>query len=259
MLSIINADAGSPAAAAKQAICLPHHMLWKWVSTSTPNLDLHEVTLTPAQWSRLAVCIAQLPTDAVTSLQMSARSSMSHMTVGSWTKSSARDSEIWENSMSFEYMHMLGALEGAVLNMTHLQHLGLHNLYLTPHLIPALEQLFVSLPSSLTKLTLHTCGANGGNQFGEPHKLMFFRAVSRIESLQELHMSQWDVFVGSRDIGASAVRRVISRAACPSSLEPVCAEPLQSMSGLRVFVSNLQESVAFPLGLAFVPIAQVAK
>lgn len=244
VLSIINPDADSPAAALGEAICLPHHLLRKWVASTTPNLDFSGVILTPAQCSRLAVCIAQLPPDAIESLQISARSNiddMSHHVKGALNEVHKRRyhhdpppyADRFSNSMSFEFMHMLGAVEAAVTNMSNLQHFGLFYISLTPHLIPALEQLLGSLPNSVTKLTLDTERYPNSVQFGEVHKRMFFRAVSRVESLQELHMQGWEQFVGST--------------------ASVCAEPLQSMPGLRIFVPTVRVSDTFPPGLVFVP------
>lgn len=230
MFSIINIDEGSPAAAVDKAICLPQHLLKKWVASTAPNLNLQGKTLTPAHWSRLAVCIAQTNPGDISSLQMSAVTSslVADLRPPAIQPEALRS---LSDSLSLNFKHMLGAIEGAMSHMTHLQHLDLHDLRLTPLMIPALEQLLGNLPTSVTQLTLSTVSPHLV-EFGGVHKLLFFRAVSRIHSLQELHMREWQQFVGSD--------------------ATVCAEPLQSMPGLRIFVPRVRESPAFPPGLTFV-------
>lgn len=268
--------------AAEKAVCLPASLFNKWISSIAPAIDLRGVALNPAQWCTLTAAILHTAAGAVTSLHLEATSKLKPVAdsfklmenFGSQTltctKSTCRAGENkvipvtgklkatssgecptcrevltstrrcdysvqqirkeMSNLLVFDQMQMLAAAQGVVPHTSCLEVLGFHNLHLTPQLIPAFEQLVDSLPASLTQLHLSTCKASDF-KFGVQERTLFFKAVAQVRNLRELHMAQWEAFVGS---DAS-----------------ICAEPLQFMPGLRIFVPTLKQTAAFPSGLAF--------
>ena len=130
-----------------QAIHLPQHLLSKWVAASAPHLDFISLTCTVIQ----AGGMSHTQPQAVQSLQVNTSSAMhghcSDMgfSVSSFVRADKRFDELLQfvdkmcNSIACESTHMLGALEEAVSHMTHLQHLGLHDLHVSPQLLPALQ------------------------------------------------------------------------------------------------------------------------
>jgi hypothetical protein len=57
-LSGLAAEAGSFAAAAVEAVELPHDLCTVWLTTCGPEVDLCALQLTPLQWTRLADCFS---------------------------------------------------------------------------------------------------------------------------------------------------------------------------------------------------------
>ena len=129
----------------RAAMSMPQHFLKMWVASATPNLDLQDTFLTPGQWSRMAVCIAQLPPGEVLSLQISVEECIR------WCAD-----EDQSRCLSMNFKNMLGSMEGVVSPMLHLNHFGLRKLCLSPVMLPALEQLLSNLPKTVTKLTVST-------------------------------------------------------------------------------------------------------
>ena len=132
--------------------------------------------------------------------------------------------------MAQEHMQMLGAAQAVVTHISTLQTLGLHNLLLSPHMLIRFEEVLASLPASLTQLHLTTASAYGCT-FGEHEKVQFFRAVAQVCSLRELHMKEWETFVGKDAY--------------------ICTEPLLSIPKLKICVPAVKESAAFPCSLKF--------
>ena len=135
------------------------------------------------------------------------------------------------NIIAHDHMQMLGTVQAVVSFTTALHTLGLHDLQLFPQSISALEDLFGSLPESLTHLHLSTRNEFGQGTVGVEEKKQFFRAVALVRSLKELHMPQWKAFVGGH--------------------AGFCCEPLRSIPWLRMLVPTVQQSPAFPPGLIF--------
>jgi uncharacterized protein (UPF0305 family) len=66
-------------------------------------------------------------------------------------------------------------------------------------------------------------------------KVLFFKAVARVSSLQELVMPQWETVVGEEAAD--------------------CVEALCAMPQLRVvYVTTVKDSPVFPPGLTFLPL-----
>ena len=68
--------------------------------------------------------------------------------------------------------------------------------------------------------------------FGVHEKERFFGAVAQVHSLRELHMHQWESFVGQDD-----TKR--------------CVGPLLLMPKLKIFVPTVKNNAAFPSSLTF--------
>jgi hypothetical protein len=128
-----------------------------------------------------------------------------------------------------ECAHVLSTLAGVLPQLTTLQHVGLHNLQLQPQLITELSQVLMSLPPSVTALTLRA--AASVQQVGPRQRSILFNSIASVKSLRELHMPNWVDIVG--DDGA-------------------CVEPLCHMPHLEaVYVTEVKESSAFPAELGF--------
>lgn len=129
-------------------------------------------------------------------------------------------------------MHALYMMGGAASCMRNLQHLGIHRLPLTFQTISILGQILSSLECRLLKLTITTESVPGAVGFSVHEKLLVFRAIARVSSLQELYIPQWEALVGEE--------------ACD------CIEPLHNMPELQaVYVTEVKHSPAFPPGLIF--------
>jgi hypothetical protein len=134
------------------------------------------------------------------------------------------------NSRIAECGHLLRTLAGVLPQLITLEHVGLHNLPLQRQLMPALGQVLIDLPPSVTALTLST-PLSRRNEAGWLQRSMLFNAIGMIRSLRELHMREWEVFVG--DDGA-------------------CVEPLFHLPHLQaVYVRSVKQSSAFPSKLPF--------
>jgi hypothetical protein len=128
-----------------------------------------------------------------------------------------------------ECAHALCTLSGVLPQLTALQHVGLHNLQLQTQLITELSQVLMSLPPSVTALTLET--ADSVNEVGPWQRSILFNSIALVKSLRELHMPDWEVIVGN-DVS--------------------CLEPLYHLPHLdAVYVPEIKQSVAFPAELNF--------
>jgi predicted Zn-ribbon and HTH transcriptional regulator len=128
-----------------------------------------------------------------------------------------------------EYCHMLSILGGVAVHLTKLQHLGLHDIAVTPWLVRSLGQVFIHLPDRVTQLTI----AISSSQLipdGGITQMMFFKAVALLRGLRELHMPDWEEFVGSA---------------------PSCSAPLRALPGLVIHVREVKHTAAFPRTLKF--------
>jgi hypothetical protein len=135
-------------------------------------------------------------------------------------------------SMGSDCMHALHMMGGAAAGMLELKHLGVHRLPLAFQAISALGQLLSSLACKLVRLTVTTEHVQGAAVFSVHEKVLFFKAVARLSSLQELVMPQWEAVVGKN--------------------EAECVEALYGMPQLRVvYVTRVKQSPAFPRGLNF--------
>jgi hypothetical protein len=134
--------------------------------------------------------------------------------------------------MGIESMHALYMMGGAAAGMLELKHLGVHRLPLTFQAISALGQLLSCLACNLVRLTVSIQDDQAGAVFSVHEKVLFFKAVARVLSLQELVMPQWEAVVGEEAAD--------------------CVEALYWMPELRVvYVTEVKESPAFPPGLTF--------
>jgi hypothetical protein len=115
---------------------------------------------------------------------------------------------------------VLSILAGVLPQLTALQHVGLHNLQLQMQLMPALGQVLVSLPPSVTALTLTT--ATSLKKVGPQQRGILFNSIALVKSLRKLHMPNWQDIVS--DDGA-------------------CVEPLCHLPRLdAVYVTEVKES-----------------
>jgi hypothetical protein len=130
-------------------------------------------------------------------------------------------------------VQVLCTLGWSLAQLKSLRHLGFHNLLLTPEILSALGQLFISLPSSVSVLTIAIDTAGGaGSVYELPERLLFFRAVALVQGLKELRLPQWEVLVGADAIN--------------------CVRPLLDLPLLeRVCVLQVKDSSAFPACLNF--------
>lgn len=119
-------------------------------------------------------------------------------------------------------------LAGVLPQLSSLQHLGLRNLNLQRDVVPALGQILLDLPPSVTKLTL---------QFSKVGKLehqqrnALFSAIAQVASLKELHIPDWEAIVGS---------------------DVAYVEPLYRLPHLEVvYVGEVKDSSTFPATLNF--------
>lgn len=129
------------------------------------------------------------------------------------------------------FNQLLCTLGGAVQQLTQLHHLGLYRVPVTVRSIAALGQLVYNLPASVTELTLSTTTVKNST-VGVSEKLQFFRAVAVVVSLKELHMPEWEQFVGEDSVD--------------------CVEPWYGVASLEtVYVQEVKENCSFPPGLSF--------
>jgi hypothetical protein len=132
-----------------------------------------------------------------------------------------------------EVLCMMG---GMLQRLKGLQHLGLHNLPLQSWLGCALGQVFADMPDTLTCLTLSTSinkstsDSTGSAAVQGFERAMVFKAVAHLKRLKELHMPEWEAFVGCA---------------------PSCCAPLRAVPGLTIYVSEVKNSPAFPHYLKF--------
>lgn len=139
----------------------------------------------------------------------------------------------WCSKVSNDVKQVLCTLAGTASCMNNLQHLGLHQLPLSVELVPVLGQLFNTLRSSLTTLTLDAYIVNR-TTLGATEKALFFGAVARAQNLRELHMLQWEVVVG------------VDAEECVAALQN-----LLHLEAIVVFTLATVESAVFPAPLPF--------
>lgn len=131
---------------------------------------------------------------------------------------------------------ILSPLRSAVTQMTCLTHLGLHHLPLTIQSIRSLGHVLYNLPQCVTVLTL-SCKVPAAIQSTASEKVLLFKAVALVRSLEQLCMPQWEAVVG-KDGGT-------------------CTEPLRSLPNLvSIVVENTRAEVqdrssVFPAGFSF--------
>jgi hypothetical protein len=126
---------------------------------------------------------------------------------------------------------LLSILAGALPQMCTLQHVGLHFVQLHAQLIPALGQVLMSLPPSVTALTLSTVEFVRDNGSGPLQRSMLFNAIGTLRSLRTLRIPNWEDIVGN---------------------DGACVEPLCHLPHLRaVHVRAVKQSSAFPAKLPF--------
>lgn len=124
--------------------------------------------------------------------------------------------------------HQLLTFGGVAACLYGLKHLGLHNISMSPSAIRSLGLAAGSLPHTITTLALDFVLVH----LTVTQKMMLFKAISRMRSLQKLRMPQWEEVVGG-DAGA-------------------CVVPLQMLPHLQaVLVSEMKESPAFPTTIVF--------
>lgn len=132
---------------------------------------------------------------------------------------------------SNELARLLRTFGDAVHRLEQLEHLGLHQVPLIPQLMSALAELLSSCPRAVTTLTLTTVRVDG-HVCGVVEKLLFFRAVAMVQGLRELHMPDWEAFVGDD--------------------ATVSTEPLHSLIHLEsIFLTEMKQTAAFPSTLIF--------
>jgi hypothetical protein len=128
-----------------------------------------------------------------------------------------------------EYAHVLCTPSGVLPQLTNIQHVGLHNLRLQPQLITELSHVLVSLPPSVTALSLST--AISENELNPRQRGILFSSIALVKSLRELHMPDWREIVGE-DVS--------------------CLEPLYHLPHLDVVhVTRIRQSASFPAELNF--------
>jgi hypothetical protein len=138
-------------------------------------------------------------------------------------------------SMECESMHALYMMGGAAAGMLELKHLGVHRLPLTFQAISALGQLLSCLACNLVRLTVTIQDDQAAAVFSLLQKSLFFKAVARVSSLQELVMPEWEAVVGEEAAD--------------------CVAALYWMPELRVvYVTEVKDSPAFPPGITFLPL-----
>jgi hypothetical protein len=115
-----------------------------------------------------------------------------------------------------ECTHVHSALSGVLPQLTALQHVGLHNLQLQTQLITGLSQVLMSLPPSVTALTLRA--AASVQQVGPRQRSILFNSIASVKSLRELHMPNWWDIVGD---------------------DESCVEPLYYMPQLQAVYSSI--------------------
>ena len=133
------------------------------------------------------------------------------------------------NSLSQDNALLLISMQAVVAHTTSLKVLGMHNIHLSDEVMPTLDSLLKMLPPTLIQLHITT---HSFEPVSVQVKEKFFRAVAQVHTLQELHMPEWEAFVGTD--------------------AAICTEPLLGLPVLRIVVPEVQETEAFPAGLSFV-------
>ena len=76
LFRVSTADDNCRLTATREAMCLPEHLLTKWIASNTTSIDLRGAQLSPAQWCTLTAAILHTPTTAVTSVHLAAGSKL---------------------------------------------------------------------------------------------------------------------------------------------------------------------------------------
>jgi hypothetical protein len=117
---------------------------------------------------------------------------------------------------SRESAPVLSTLAGLLPQLTALQHVGLHNLRLQPQPLTEVRQVLMSLPPSVTALTLST--KLSFQEVGPRQRSILFNSIASVKSLRELHMPNWWDIVGD---------------------DESCVEPLYYMPQLQAVYSSI--------------------
>jgi hypothetical protein len=259
---------GSFVSGFKRALYLPQDLLSCWVATTPAVLDLRTAVLTAVQQSKLFAALPQgglhltefhirivdFPDNTLCEIR--ARTIDQYIQDGKNHVQACRTTPMNTQSLSdldceFDYLqceksdglvkrtndlniecaHLLSTIAWVLPHLATLQHFGLHNLQLHAKFMPALGQVLMSLPPSVTVLTLTTATSVVRNKVERSQRSMLFNAIGLLRSLRELHMPDWEVLVG--DDGA-------------------CLEPLFHLPHLQaVYVRAVTQSSAFPAKLPF--------
>jgi hypothetical protein len=268
VFSKLNDDPGSLLEGYERALRLPQDLLCRWLATKPAVLDLRSADITPLQWLPLFTALLQGGTH-LTEIHIRVVDLTFHSSALAEVNSDAvrqcleEGSTIVEESKNFrvdgmkdfeeilsrleclttdgslkhtndreaECAHMMSTLAGVLPHLTTLEHIGLHNMPLHTQLLRSLGQVLMSLPPSVTALTLTI--AASVKKAGLLQRSMLFSAIGLVKSLRELHMPDcsWADFVGN---------------------DASCLKPLYQLPHLKaVIVSKVTQSAAFPEQLAF--------
>jgi hypothetical protein len=263
-------SSGSVIEGCKRALCLPQNLRSHWVASTPAVLDLRTAVLTAVQQSRLFAALLQggthltefhvqvvpsgLADAGVAAASMNLIrgslqqcSDMVETYAGHYgytnlqpmlcdlTKLIESNYEMHafgrNSAFNIDCQHVLDTLAGVLPQLTSLRHVGLHNLPLQTQLMPVLGHVMMSVPPSVTALTLATAASVLDVDVGPFQKSMLFEAISLVRSLRELHMPNWENLVGH---------------------DAACFEPLFQLPHLEVvYVSQVKTSAAFSAQLVF--------
>jgi hypothetical protein len=237
-----------------QALYLPQDLLSHWLTTREV-LDLRTTALTALQWSRLFAALMQgglhlteiyiridnLPDGYYAPCEILAGALESCIKRSDYIPKEQLVEELRSlksdglvkcgNDSMAQQGHIVSTLAEVLPQLTSLKHVGLLNLPMHRQLMPVLGQVLMSLPPSVTTLTLTIAASAKRDKVGLLQKSMLFNAMAWVKSLRELHMPNWEVFVG--DDGA-------------------CVEPLCHLPHLQaVYVTKVEQSSAYRAKLPF--------
>jgi hypothetical protein len=216
------------------ALHLPQDLLSCWVASTPAVLDLRAAELPALRRSRLLAALAQEDSHLTEiHLPVVSRGCMSA------TEVCRVPQEVEEETKCEEREHLpvgvydeeecnqyLNTLAGVLPQLPSLRHLGLQYMPLQAPVLPALGQVLLALPPSVTALTLSVARSRSIDEddIGPLQRGMLFSAIAMVRSLRELHMPNWEAAVG---------------------YDEDCIEPLFNLPHLEaVYVTKVKENGA---------------
>jgi hypothetical protein len=186
---------GSLLSGCERALRLPQDLLSRWVSTTPEALGLLNAQWTALQWSRLLSALAQDATHVTQiRLQLMDSPGMTSRNRCSSYRTSMPLGQLHE--IEAEWVHVLRTLAGVLPQLTGLRCVGLHNLPVKTQLMPVLGQVLMSLPPSVTALSL-IIAPSSRHDVDSLQRRMLFKAIGLVRSLRELHIANLEDIVGS--------------------------------------------------------------